>query len=207
MKICIKIHNDSGSTCLLSLLHTVVGKRNCSIHIFCFIHLIPYSFQIVYLAITFFWSLLFLNLQMNNHNIFNASNTSFEPHFLMATNGEGAHVVLNCLSGSMINATFRCIAEFGKVVQLGKLDVKENTEIGMRIFLKNVSLMSVEAENIFNAPHDVKQRIQKLVADGLKKLVVRPLFRTVVNRQDVKSVLRYIFHIVSTTTHNFCYKI
>ncbi|KAF2906137.1 hypothetical protein ILUMI_00041, partial [Ignelater luminosus] len=126
---------------------------------------------------------------LSNHNVFNACNTSFEPQILIATGGVGADVVLNCLSGIMLNATLRCIAEFGNIVQVGKLDVEENTEIGMGIFLRNVSLTTVAPEDICNAPLDVKQEIQKLVSEGLKSVTVRPLYRTIFDCQNVKSIL------------------
>ncbi|KAF2893821.1 hypothetical protein ILUMI_12358 [Ignelater luminosus] len=122
--------------------------------------------------------------------IFSACDTSFEPRILLATAGKGVQVVLNCLSGNMLHATLRCTAEFGKIVQIGKSDVEENTEVGTRLFLRCVSLCCVTAENVFNAPLDVKQKIQELVTEGLKSVTVRPLFKTVEDHQDVASILR-----------------
>ncbi|KAF2883952.1 hypothetical protein ILUMI_22210 [Ignelater luminosus] len=122
-------------------------------------------------------------------HVFNACDTSFEPHVLMATSGKGVQVILNCLTGNQLNATLKCVAEFGRVIQMGKLDIERNTEIGMGPFLRNVSLSSVSVEDVFNAQLDVRQRIQELVREGIKCFTVRPLFRTVVDHQDIISIL------------------
>lgn len=116
--------------------------------------------------------------------------SSFEPHLLLATGGVGAHVIINFLSDDLLQATTRCIADSGRLLQIGKLDLQENNTIGMSIFLKNTSFMAIVPEDIFNRSNEIKQRIYKLVEEGIEKFVVRPIHREVVQHQDIESMLR-----------------
>ncbi|KAB0802399.1 hypothetical protein PPYR_04585 [Photinus pyralis] len=125
-----------------------------------------------------------------DRNVLNGMNTSFEPHLLMATGGVGAHVIINCYTGSMLSATLRCVAEFGRIYHMGKIDCEDNNEIGMSIFLKNVSITGVCAEEIFDEPDDVKEEVRAHVTKGLEDLVVRPIKREIVEHQDIASSLR-----------------
>lgn len=119
-----------------------------------------------------------------------SENTSFETQFLIATGGEGAHVVLNCLSGSLLQASVRCVAEFGRFLQIGKFDLDENNSIGMGLFLKNTSFYGVILENVFEATDEEKKELRELVERGLETVVVRQLHRKVVEHQNIKEILR-----------------
>lgn len=125
-----------------------------------------------------------------DHFVLNGLNTSFEPDLLTATGGLGAHVIVNCYTGTMLSATLRCVAEFGRILYMGKIDCEDNNEIGMSVFLKNVSITGVCPEEIFDEPVDVKEEIRDLVSKGLKDLVVRPINREIVEHQDIASSLR-----------------
>lgn len=126
---------------------------------------------------------------MRDRNVLSARNTSFEPNLLLATGGDGAHVILNCVSGSILNATLRCVAQFGKIVQLGKLDLEEDSEIGLSVFLKNVSMSGLTPEDIFDAPDEIKKEIHEYVKQGMETLIVRPLQREIVEHQNIQDVL------------------
>lgn len=127
---------------------------------------------------------------MNDGCIFSACNTSFEAHLLTATTGKGVNIILNCVSRSMLNASLRCIANSGRFIQLGKFDLEENIEIGMRVFDKNLNFGSVTIEDIFCSADDVKQSLHSLVTKGLESFAVRPLLKETGDQQDVKSLLK-----------------
>lgn len=89
----------------------------------------------------------------------------------------------------MLQASTRCLADSGRLLQIGKLDLKENNSIGMRIFLKNTSFICVLPEDLFNWPEDWKRELQKLVADGIENFVVRPLAKEIVADQNIETML------------------
>nr|CAD7611802.1 unnamed protein product [Timema genevievae] len=49
------------------------------------------------------------------------------------TQGKGVNVLINCLCGSKLHSSLRCISECGRFVQLGITDMEENTSIGNRL--------------------------------------------------------------------------
>jgi len=43
------------------------------------------------------------------------------------TGGKGVNVVLNCLSGEALKASWAAIAPFGRFIEIGKKDIEDNT--------------------------------------------------------------------------------
>lgn len=54
------------------------------------------------------------------NRIFNSRDTSFVSGLMRETDGKGVDLALNSLSGELLHATWRCVAEFGKLVEIGK---------------------------------------------------------------------------------------
>ncbi|KAH8777320.1 hypothetical protein F5883DRAFT_639404 [Diaporthe sp. PMI_573] len=76
--------------------------------------------------------------------IFSSRDDSFRASVLAATGGRGVDVVLNCLSGRLLEATWRCVAPFGRFVEIGKRDIHENAGLPMDVFRRNVSFSSID---------------------------------------------------------------
>ena len=71
-------------------------------------------------------------------------NASFADDVLRATDGRGVDVVLNSLSGPLIEKGLGCLAPYGRFIELGKRDVYENAAVGLRSLRANVSLHVVD---------------------------------------------------------------
>ncbi|KAL4786915.1 hypothetical protein BJX76DRAFT_364738 [Aspergillus varians] len=67
-------------------------------------------------------------------HVFSNRDASFVAGVLGATNGRGVDVVLNSLSGVLLQETFNVVAPFGHLVQIGQSDVDANTSLAMRPF-------------------------------------------------------------------------
>ncbi|ERL85883.1 hypothetical protein D910_03298 [Dendroctonus ponderosae] len=128
---------------------------------------------------------------LSDRQLFSSDNQTFEPHLLMATGGRGADIILNCVSGSLLQASLACIADFGKFLQIGKYDLEENNSIGMFPFLRNVSFYAVDL-NIAAQEDEVKENIKKLIEGAIENRVVTPIWRIVYNNQDVGTILKYV---------------
>ncbi len=59
--------------------------------------------------------------------------TSFEWNILQATGGHGVDIVLNSLSGEMLQASLNCMAQHGHFLEIGKFDMSNNTSIGKSV--------------------------------------------------------------------------
>ncbi|OJJ78433.1 uncharacterized protein ASPGLDRAFT_62541 [Aspergillus glaucus CBS 516.65] len=76
--------------------------------------------------------------------IFDSRSTSFLQGVLRETNGRGVDLVLNSLSGELLHASWKCVARFGKMVEIGKRDFLGHGKLDMDVFLNNRSFCSVD---------------------------------------------------------------
>ncbi|KAJ0418662.1 hypothetical protein BJY00DRAFT_314811 [Aspergillus carlsbadensis] len=71
------------------------------------------------------------------HRIFNSRSTDFLHDVMRETNGRGVDVVLNSLTGTLLHASWDCLASFGRMIELGKRDFLSNGQLSMGPFIKN----------------------------------------------------------------------
>lgn len=83
-------------------------------------------------------------LKIPKNHIFNSRNNSFLPDIMRATRGRGVDIVLNSLSGELLHASWKCVAEFGKLVELGKRDLVGFGKLDLEPFLANRSYCCVD---------------------------------------------------------------
>lgn len=91
---------------------------------------------------------LMKTLDLPRNRIFNSRNTSFLDDIMRATNGRGVDLALNSLSGELLHATWRCIAEFGRMIEIGKRDLIGAAKLDMDVFLANRSYCCVDLDQI-----------------------------------------------------------
>ena len=61
-----------------------------------------------------------------------------------ATGGTGVDVVLNSLAGPLLQASFDCLGEFGRFVDIGKRDFERNHRLSTHAFSRGVSFTSLD---------------------------------------------------------------
>ncbi|KAL6903104.1 polyketide synthase [Trichoderma evansii] len=84
------------------------------------------------------------NFGISRENIFNSRDSSFYKHLMAATNGRGADLVLNSLSGELLHTSWKCVAPFGKMLEIGKRDFIGRGQLGMEIFESNRSFHGID---------------------------------------------------------------
>lgn len=90
--------------------------------------------------------------------IFSSRDTSFIQGLMRATDGRGVHLALNSLSGELLHATWRCVAEFGKLIEIGKRDLLGAGKLDMDVFLANRSYSCLALEGfVFKRQSQVKE--------------------------------------------------
>lgn len=70
--------------------------------------------------------------QLNDRCIGNSRDTSFEQMILSETEGQGVDLVLNSLAADMLQASVRCLGNNGRFLEIGKLDLSNNTPLGKK---------------------------------------------------------------------------
>lgn len=77
-------------------------------------------------------------------HILNSRSLDFASGVMTVTNGRGVDVVLNSLAGKFISAGLEVLAPYGRFIELGKRDIYDDRQIGLKVFRKNLSFHAVD---------------------------------------------------------------
>ncbi|KAJ5887882.1 type I iterative PKS [Penicillium taxi] len=125
--------------------------------------------------------------------IFDSRSTSFLQGVLRETNGRGVDLVLNSLAGELLHASWRCVAKFGKMVEIGKRDFLGHGKLDMRAFLEHRSFCGVDLRMLsLEFPmvlRDLLDRFMDYFRQG-KLTRIEPV--TVFEARDVIKAFRYM---------------
>ena len=83
-----------------------------------------------------------------NH-VFDSHDVSFEASIGQVTAGRGVDVVLNTLSGDLLHASWRCVAEFGRFIELGRRDISEAGLLDMTVFGRAASFSAFDLTDLY----------------------------------------------------------
>ncbi|GIZ44216.1 hypothetical protein CKM354_000742000 [Cercospora kikuchii] len=81
---------------------------------------------------------------LQDKQIFNSRNTDFGKAIMTATGGRGVDIILNSLTGDMLDESFRVLADGGIMVEIGKKDIIERNNLTMMPFDRNISFRAVD---------------------------------------------------------------
>ncbi|CAH0051130.1 unnamed protein product [Clonostachys solani] len=113
---------------------------------------------------------------IRDDHIFHTRDTSFVAGMKRITNGYGVDVVLNSLSGELLEAGWtELMAPFSRWVELGKKDILDNRGLSMRPLLNNISFSCVDLSGIWRHRPALMRRLLndvfRLVSEGAIKPV------------------------------------
>lgn len=86
------------------------------------------------------------NFDLPRTHIFWSTDDSFLTEILRATGGEGVDLALNSLSGDLLHATWKSVADFGKLIEIGTTDLVGAGKLEMNSFLGGRSYTGVNLE-------------------------------------------------------------
>lgn len=84
------------------------------------------------------------NYGISADRIFDSRSSAFVAGVMQITNRRGVDLVLNSLSGELLQASWRCVAPFGRMIELGKRDFLGHGMLPMDAFGKNRSFIGVD---------------------------------------------------------------
>ncbi|KAK2877027.1 Type I Iterative PKS [Arthroderma sp. PD_2] len=133
------------------------------------------------------------NYQIPEDHIFDSRSTSFLADVMRQTNGRGVDLVLNSLSGELLHASWKCVAELGKMIELGKRDILGHALLSMDGFSCNRSYCGVD---LFRLSETNEEGIRKLLYEVLKLfqqgkiLPIRPM--TIFEATDIVQAFKHM---------------
>lgn len=114
--------------------------------------------------------LLVEDLDIPESHIFHSRDTSFAQGIGRMTDGIGVDVVLNSLAGEGLQASWECIAPFGRFIEIGKSDIMANSSLPMAMFAKNVTFAAVDLVSLVKTNmklgHELFTKTMELILDG-----------------------------------------
>lgn len=109
------------------------------------------------------------------NKILNSRNSSFVEDIMRETNGQGVDLALNSLSGELLHATWKCIAPFGKMVEIGKRDLIGSGKLDMTPFLDNRSYCCVDLDQICSRKPTLAKKLLKEIVHLLRERYISPI--------------------------------
>ncbi|KAH7131783.1 hypothetical protein B0J11DRAFT_427173 [Dendryphion nanum] len=132
-------------------------------------------------------------LNIPESHIFFSRNTSFAKGIMRVTNEVGVDVILNSLSGHGLIASWECMAEYGRFVDIGKTDIMANSSLPMSGFARNVSFSSVDLRHIvLTKPGLVQELTQKILSLIADRSFGRPAPQKLLNVSETEQALRLL---------------
>ncbi|KAL2132992.1 hypothetical protein VTI74DRAFT_3062 [Chaetomium olivicolor] len=108
-------------------------------------------------------------------HIFSTRSTTFKDGVLRLTGGRGVDVVLNSLSGELLDASWESVAPFGTFVEIGKADMYKRKTISMAPFDKCVSFIPVDLALMTKAKVEMTHDGLREVFSWFEKGIFRPV--------------------------------
>ncbi|KAI6770702.1 hypothetical protein HG531_009557 [Fusarium graminearum] len=124
------------------------------------------------------------NFGLDRSCIFNSRDDSFVQQLMHKTGGEGVDLALNSLSGELLHATWKCIAEFGRMVEIGKRDLIGSGKLDMSPFLDNRTYSCVDLDQLCYKRGRVAKELLKDVIRLYKDGHIHPIRPIKVYRPD-----------------------
>ncbi|KAM0799448.1 hypothetical protein BDR22DRAFT_933683 [Usnea florida] len=108
-------------------------------------------------------------LGVARNHIFSSRDATFLADVMRETAGRGIDVVLNSLSGDLLHAGWRCMAEFGRFIEMGKKDVTEAGNLDMSVFGRGASFSAFDLTDLYYSKNPAQSRIwAELLRESLR---------------------------------------
>ncbi|OJZ89332.1 hypothetical protein ASPFODRAFT_204330 [Aspergillus luchuensis CBS 106.47] len=124
--------------------------------------------------------------------IYSSRTAAFAPRIWEATRGRGVDVILNTLTGRLLDESWRIVAAGGCLVELGKKDILGRRSFSMELFNRNASYRALDMSHESVTPQITAQLMTKmfeLLASGS----IRPIEPgTVFPYRDIAGAIRYM---------------
>ncbi|KAF5286583.1 hypothetical protein FQA39_LY16266 [Lamprigera yunnana] len=128
----------------------------------------------------------------------NSRDTSFEVMINKQTGGKGVNVIINSLSGEKLEASTRCLAPRGILLEIGKYDMQRDSSIPLEIIRSSCRFAGINLDGFLDNQIIVQKKVFSLMTKGMEMGYVKPLPRTVYDMEQVKEAFEYMSQGIHT---------
>lgn len=131
--------------------------------------------------------------ELENENIGNSRDTSFETMIMDRTSGKGVNYVLNSLSDDKLQASIRCVADDGVFLEVGKVDMLMGSKISLNHFLRGITFKAV----LMNLQDLIKNKdrarsIANQMKNDINSEIIKPLKTNVFAADEIEEAFRFL---------------
>ena len=138
-------------------------------------------------------ALLMQRYDIPESHIFSSRQATFVEGIRRLTSRIGVNVVLNSIAGESLHESFKCIAELGRFIELGKRDILANSRLDMEMFNRSVTFASVDLTVVFHRNPRLGKRMVRDVFKLLQEGAILPVHPLNVFRfSEIESAFRLI---------------
>lgn len=109
------------------------------------------------------------------NRIFNSRDNTFLPGILKETSGRGVDVVLNSLSGELLHASWKCVASFGTMIEIGKRDFIDKAVLAMDRFENNRTFVGLDHTELCAHKPQLARRLLNQIMEFYQQGKLRPI--------------------------------
>ncbi|WP_068136331.1 type I polyketide synthase [Roseimaritima ulvae] len=116
----------------------------------------------------------FLHQQGIKH-VFDSRSMDFSNKVMEATNERGVDIVLNFLTGRLVTQSLKCLAPFGRFVELGKSDIYRNHKLNLERLSQNISYFVVDIDRLAQQKPELHREAMREVLARFASHELQPL--------------------------------
>ncbi|OTB17327.1 hypothetical protein K445DRAFT_348859 [Daldinia sp. EC12] len=128
-------------------------------------------------------------------HIFSSRDDTFEKALNTITGGRGVNVVINSLIGDLMHASWRCLAQFGRFIEVGKRELVDDGRLEMDIFSRNTTFAAFNLSEMFFQEgeyyHNLQASLIKDVFELYRSKQIQPVPVTTFDISNVAQAYRY----------------
>ncbi|MFR9750683.1 type I polyketide synthase [Nocardia sp. 004] len=121
-------------------------------------------------------------LEQGADHVVNSRSLNFVDDVLALTDGRGVDVVVSSAPGEILIHNFDAVAEFGRIVELGKADIYFGGVLELRHFTKNVTYSSLDLDRMMlqRPEHSLRYtaEVSKLLSNGVYRALPFEMYGT-----------------------------
>ena len=126
------------------------------------------------------------------NRIFSSRDIQFKYKIKEITEGKGVDIVLNSLAGEKLDASYTCLANRGRFIEMGKFDLAQNKQLGMFDFLRDICFIGVAVDVCLMEDPEFAVRFYDWMHKNCSNGCVKPLNTTVFKSSEAEKAFRYM---------------
>jgi myxalamid-type polyketide synthase MxaB len=125
-------------------------------------------------------------------HVMDSRSLDFVEQIMAATKGQGVDLVLNSLAGEFIPKSLSVLAPYGRFLEIGKIDIYQDTKLGLSPFQKNLSYFAIDLDRLIRERPELLRSLFLELIGYFQEGKLKPLPHTIFPLQEAVSAFRYM---------------